>query len=858
MDYIQHKLYRVIEKTKKRRDGKNSTIVGYYNVLTQYQLYLMFACVWDKRELELPRSKRMEYLEKMKRASLGTILNVIAELDSMGKPVLGVNKKFQELMSAFIKPRNSETAHGILIPGLQEESYQKLAEHYENIHRQIRSMGIPILSEDCRIYYMPSNENCQVTVFDNDDYDYQDFNEELVKALDIQPGELYYYFENNCYKLSPFLILKEITNREDPYEIYCYQRYNLKNGKFEYKRYSELSDNISYSKICKDYFLSFQEEYSHTICKANGVICNKFENNYDYFISTNPIDSHEQKVWNFLKKNRSNACLTIRGGGGIGKTALVQYICTKNIFEPFRMEEIQYVIFCSAKDREFKQIAGLTGHIKDVKNESTIRCYKDIIRIIAWVLDIDADYNMKQGIEHIENIFLQTPGILLIVDDFETLLEEDKEKVVSLSSRLDVTRHKMIITTRSQYMVGLEYYMDSLDQTQTITFMKERFKRSCTIEQYNQFERFVQNREIRKKIHELTKGLPMLIRQLGNLLLLNGFKESSLVKREDEEVEDFLLGRLYNYFGTVTSKLLFLIIAYFYQFGSDEMNLEDLKIIYMLYCMRLHIVDVDYDQDLNELQKLKIIKVETEYIRISNYISNSILRKCQEELIESEEIPRNLFDMTLFKKIMEFGVKEGILSYYETKEANIDYAFIKIFALENMVKLTNDIRFSILEKYILNRLDDVHSLTNLYSEACVYFDIPMVESKFVYCGKKYGFLIPELSDKRDIYVDEKEVSVDYYIQEVISELEEQLNAIDEFLMVRKKGASQSYCLEMKQAIRGKLGSICNVKLVKILSYDLTEYHSKLLKIKDLMDDISYTKEFNMKENEQYLQLQKYV
>ena len=65
-----------------------------------------------------------------------------------------------------------------------------------------------------------------------------------------------------------------------------------------------------------------------------------------------------------------------------------------------------------------------------------------------------------------------------------------------------------------------------------------------------------------------------------------------------------------------------------------------------------------YDQDLNELQKLKIIKVETEYIRISNYISNSILRKCQEELIESEEIPRNLFDMTLFKKIMEFGLME--------------------------------------------------------------------------------------------------------------------------------------------------------------------------------------------------------
>lgn len=239
----------------------------------------MFACVWDKREPELARTKRMEYLSAMKRATLGTILNVIMELDSLGAPILGVDKKFYAQVMEFIKPRNAETAHGILIPGVQEDGYQELAMKYEAIHKAIRAMDIPILREDCKLYYMPGDGSYQVVVFDNEDYDYQDLNEQLVKTLDLHPRELYYYFGNICYKISPFLILREMPNREEPYEIYCYQEYNLKNGKFEYKRYSELAQNVSYSEICKDYFLSFQEEFPHTISKANGVICNKFENN---------------------------------------------------------------------------------------------------------------------------------------------------------------------------------------------------------------------------------------------------------------------------------------------------------------------------------------------------------------------------------------------------------------------------------------------------------------------------------------------------------------------------------------------------------------------------------------------------
>lgn len=856
MDYIQSKLLKAIEKTKKRQSGKYSTIVGYYNVLIQYQLYLMFACVWDKREPELSRSKKIEYLKVMKRATLGTILSVIMELDSCGEPILHVNKIFQQQILEFIKPRNTETAHGILIPGVQEESYQELAESYEKIFKAIQGLRIPILSQDCRIYYMSDEKNLQVTVFENDDYDYEDLSEEVVKALDMHSQELYYYFDDVCYKISPFLLVREIPSGENPYEIYCYQEYNLKNGKFEYKRYSDLSENISYSEVFKEYFLSFQEELSHTITKVNGVICNKFENNYDYFIATSPIDTHVQKIWEFIKKNKSNACLTIRGGGGIGKTALVQYICTKNIFEPilYDLDEIQYVVFCSAKDREFKQTAGLMGHIRSIKDESIIRCYEDVLRTISWVLDLNYDITTEDGRKNVEEALSKTAGVLIIIDDFETLSEVDKKKIVALSSKLDVSKHKMLITTRSQYMVGEEYYIENLDREQTIAFMKERFKQSCSEKKYKEFELFSKEKKIKNQILELTDGLPMLALQLGNILVFNGCKESSLNRKENEEIEEFLLGRLYSYFGTKTSKVLFLIIANFFQYNNEEIGLEDLKTIYFLFCERMHLANVDFEQDVMELKKLNIIKVESDFIRISNYISSKTLRKCQKDLQESGEIQNEWLDQVFFKTLSENGIKDGLLLYVELENAKIDYAFIKIFAFEKIVKYTEEIRFSLIEKYLKTILHDINEIQTLFMEACKYFEISDVEIKFAGYGKKYGFILPELKYRRDILIEEEEISVDYYLEELIKEFTDVLDLIDEFVIERKQGASQSYCLEKMQSIRGTLGSICNVKLAKVLSLDLSNDTDKLEQVCELIEDISFTKEFTLKENDQYKRL----
>ena len=279
-----------------------------------------------------------------------------------------------------------------------------------------------------------------------------------------------------------------------------------------------------------------------------------------------------------------------------------------------------------------------------------------------------------------------------------------------------------------------------------------------------------------------------------------------------------------------------------------------MQVIYSLLCERQEIVDIDYNQDLKELKKLNIIQIENEYIRISNYISSSVIRRCQDELMEKDSVRLDLFDALMFKNIIELGLKDGLLAYSETTESKIDYAFVKVLVLTNQMQYPNDIRFNLLEKYLLQILDDINSVRDLYRESCKYFEISVVESRFVFWSKKLGFIIPELINKRDVHVDEEEISTEYYLQEIINEFGVQLDAIDEFIIKRKKGASQSYCLDTMQGIRGRLGSICNVKLARVFSLNLEGCNEKLQEVKEMMDDISYTPEFSMKEYEQYKHL----
>lgn len=858
MDYIQRQLHNSINKMQRKEGAAASTIAGLYNVLFQYQLYLIFACLWDKLEPEMTMKEKANYLCDMQRASLGKILENIERLSRKDPTVMSLPKTFYSKMREFIAARNASTGHGVLIPGMQNSEYAKLAELYAQVDQTIGDLRIPILARDCIFYYLPTETSHQVVVFDDHDYDYQNLSLLWLRELGIRSRELHYRVEEgDCYRISPFILCREERNGDTP-ALYCYQKYDLRTGVFTYNKYSDLVENATLQETFKDYLMSFGEEHVHTVLRINGVICNKFENNYDYFVTTKPISSYEQKVKEFLISGRSNTCLTIRGGGGIGKTALVQYVCTKNILEPSNAGNIHYLVFCSAKDREFALGATTHAEIRTIQDESVVHGYEDIIRTIAWVLGHDTPLQTEEDIRDVENVLLRTSGVLLIVDDFETLEEVDKKRIVALSNRLDVTKHKMIVTTRSQYnMGGEEYYIEGLDRDQTIAFMRARFQsKDYSERQRAQFDTFVKDKEIKEQIYTFTRGLPLRAIQLGHLLELNNFSTKSLRMTDKETTQEFLFGRLYDYFGTATAKALFLIVATFVQFGNDKIAHTDLQTMYRLLCKRMNDAGVDYERDRDELSKLNVIRVETDYVTMSGNISNGMIRHCQDALIKQQEVPYRIFDNTLFKSIMEIGMKEGVRAYCERTDAIIDPAFVAVFVYENALTYTNDIRFAILEKYIARVCSDVDAVRDIYLDACRYFDVSLVRERFICYQRKYRFRIPEIAEEETVSVDVIETSSIDDLERIIDELKDKQDEIDNFILSRKKRQlTQGYQRTMIQKIRGELLSICRIKLAAALALPVEGREEKLQELMEEMDEISCTREFNLRDNEQYIQLQ---
>lgn len=736
MDYITAGILDDINFLR-RRNSPNiySTLAQYYRILFEYHINLMFACLWDRKEHSISINARKQIIDKMFKPQLGKTVDCIFDLNEAGDPIFDLSAKYEKNLRDFINYRNTYFGHGIIVPQVQETIYKDLYEKLEKLYRRLADFEQEFFGDDCEFHLRSDPEDmAQIIVFQPHQRPlYRDIEKKI--AQDYQQNALYFSCKEGTFKVSPFLLAVEHNGVS--YDFYLFAQYKIQSGKFDYhliseigkldySRVSEIDDSYKYSKTFPDFFTGYRQVSKYTIIRGNGVVSNNFKNNYDYFIDIAPFTKYVTQIWDFLLKNQSNTCLTIRGGGGIGKTALVQYICTKNLFDKLTENpEFNYVIFCSAKDREF-YLNTMTqrGQIRSIDEEKVIDSYRKILLTACRVLEIDLKPDSEENIAKIEDAFLKESGVLLIIDDFETLPDTEKEKVVNLIKRMNINRHKVLITTRSQYMIGSIYNVERMNEEQVISFMKKRFE---TITNPNsdvdqQFKDLLARNGMKKKIYSVTMGLPLLAIQLATLLPLKGFAEKLLSKRFTDDAEDFLLGRLYSYFGTPTLKLLFLLIAFFVKYDLHNAPLLELKIFYELHCRRFNILNVDFDNDLQELERWNIIKIEDDFIPVNNQISHKVFDKCVDEFLVEYSVD-NLFDERLFKLVAQDSLNKGVLKYIALPDAFIDEPLIDILAFENVSgKFTNAERCLIIKALIDRCENDNEKIRDLRLRGEKYFD----------------------------------------------------------------------------------------------------------------------------------------
>jgi len=693
MDCISVKIIDKIKNLEEMNPPNYDELARYYVRLFEYHLRLMFACLWDRKSQEMPTKKYLRIVQTMDAPTCGTEWSIVKELNELGEPLFTLDKKYKTLLDNFISLRNdfiheildSETFSGKLG---KLKWYQNLVEFEQNI-----------LGDDCEFLMRPNSvEQGQIIAFQsNQNNRYR--NVEKIIASAYQQNELYFHCKAGRFKVSPFLMLFKRSNSD--YYFYYFHHYDCQSGKFDYYYMPEIK-NDSISKTFPAFFNARQQIDKQITRYVNGIVANDFENNYDYFLyDIKPFDKYVTQIWSALINAQANICITISGGGGVGKTALAQYICTKLLGDITANPKFNYVIFCSAKTKAFRlNISTERGQIYPVAAEKIISSYAEILRIACRVLRITFEHD--ENFSKIEEAILEKKGVLFVIDNFETLPEVEREKVVGFINRMQSGRHKVFITTRLKNIAGLKSSIcnvERMNEEQIVAFMKERFKR-IPKSVMAPFQNLLAKKTTKKRIYNVTRGLPLLTIPLALLMPLRNFSEELLPveKNISEEVEEFLTGNPDNHFYTPTEKLLFLLIALFTKWDLQKVSVSVLRIFYELFCRRAKISGGDFATDLKAIALEDIIKIENESVSFSEYISNKIIGQYAKKILA--EYPNNFFDERLFKLATATGHDKWILNYYELSDVLIDDVLTDIFARDNVCNLTNKERFWLIKKFI--------------------------------------------------------------------------------------------------------------------------------------------------------------
>ena len=540
MDYIIDKLNEGLEINEKG----SYDYVTYLRERIEYILFFLLGYLWNKNYKKIDKDILQEIIANLYRMSIGTVIDNIRKLD-IEKEILNkhVNKIFEEYPSI----RNSKIGHGY---STSEDIVDDLINCYAKIIEKI-----PLLKKDITLVVLEND------LGDNYNGIKLQYNmhgrkerwtcpKEVIQEIDFP--STYAHIDGSYYKLSPFIML--LNRAQDEYI------------------FSSLEDTLSgNAKLCplfgaKDivhYFSCFsmpgKDEENRLISLANNTIKNIYEENFKIY--------HEIGVKNYVidfLNNQSSVSATLWGHGGVGKTACIQNVC-QELFSS-KEQKFAYIIFVTAKDRIYKPSLG-----KVVKNDkSFIRTYSEIISEIMKTVfdenvDVSDEYIMVQAEEKIVNCKYK---MLIVIDDYETFDDKEKEKINLFIQKLSIQYHKVVITTRNtRFVIGQRISTNELGIEETKKFLllvlKERYP-----EYMPDLSLLLDDDEILKKIHNATSGRPIFIYQFVFLYVQEGYKNELFDRlQSSNEAIEFLYGRVYTYLSQ-DSKNLFVIIS---QIINDEM-----------------------------------------------------------------------------------------------------------------------------------------------------------------------------------------------------------------------------------------------------------------------------------------------
>lgn len=633
----------------KNKLNLNSDSSELYRIRIEVYIFLCLWFLFDKNWNTLPADDQSEIKKKLIKPSIWTLIEIIRILDTDD-----IFNNIMKIINLYPNIRNQYVGHWYDI-WINDDYLMELKKLWNAIEKYYESSNNLIFKHQDD----PFSKNLLFVVTNNSvnhwKYTWYSINYEQIlnkwecpsKVRDFEPGSQYIGYDTNKYfKISPFIYIENEWSN-----IFIFSKVDDPlSGRisFSWIRWSEIKKSINYKWLTK--LLNVEDDRWREKSSTNATIKNKYNEEIWRYIEIWSTQIQAQ-LKEFIRNESWNLAI-LWWHGGLWKTTQVQKFC-HNIFWDNK-KNFDYIIFLSAKDRKFNY---LTSKIDEIS--WNITSFDEIIRTVNKVIFSEDSNDPK--ILNGKNIKL-----LLIIDDFETFADEEKEKIIRyIEKDLNAIDHKVIITTRNVDLIDnwkkIEIQELWLDET-NIFLINSIDSEKWT---YNPLTDRIKNLSIedQKNIHKITfDGKPIAILQLSNVILQNPEILNTLksVNLNWNDLSNFLYWRIFDQLKF--SKKIFLGLWVILKDNDLSVKKDDLLSL-------TWIESSDFNKGLNELIKLKIIYQEGEFISLySREILKYIKDRSNEPIfIEmNSKLQNNLLEQPKFE---DYLIKAKELYYINPKEA---------------------------------------------------------------------------------------------------------------------------------------------------------------------------------------------
>jgi hypothetical protein len=582
MDYISNKIKEKVTLNQFSENYRDA--VTHEQSRLEFYLICILGYLWNKNIHSVDDNARLNIFHRICHPSIGTLIDLARSLD-INSEFFG-NKDLKTAVKAlneYPAIRNEKVGHGYSFEDDAAnlfETLQKLSNLLEAGRPSVlgkHSKLIQILSKNELTYkgitYKPTGEITPCTL--------------PIASLSLNVGDIYVKSSSKYERLSPFINIRNM----DEFYVFSFIEDKLA-GRSVYNQLIKTGRcYFETSELVQDRL----EIDSDRARMPNGIIVNNYENNYNFYIETRTVN----RISKFLKHNKSTVFATLWGHGGVGKTASIQRVCEELLKSDNKV--FDYIVFASAKDR---QLNYYNGKIEAI--DASIDSYESLIRFInSIVFDVESSDPLP--------IIEFNGTLMLVIDDFETFQQEEKDNIVSFIKLLNVNHHKVVITTRSaNYITGEEIEVEELSKNETFDFFVKSLESELGIKT-DSIKNDISGQEFQDALYMSTGGRPLFIFQSAILFgETNSFSDvlDADIKSKKDSVE-FLYGRIIDYLSSDSTQVFRAIGLLVTE--SDLSNLlQKLKFI-----LNMESLDDRFDFAIKELTKLKLIKLQGDkYFRV--------------------------------------------------------------------------------------------------------------------------------------------------------------------------------------------------------------------------------------------------